>query len=101
MKIEINNKELENKLEQIALDKYITPEMMIAELLKEFVEDTVGYEIDTSIASIKKEAEKLSNEINTRLNLFEKRYEVNANIEQVAYSIGLGTPQRYSIRIIL
>ena len=101
MKIEINNKQLEKQLEEIAQNKYITVELLISEILKEYVEDTSGFEIDNSVEGVRQEADKICKEIDTKLKLFENRFDVKASIELNTYPLGQITPQRYNIKVVL
>ena len=102
MKIEINNKQLEKQLEEIAQNKYITVELLISEILKEYVEDTSGFEIDNSVIGVRKQANILANEINTKLHMFQNRYEVSVSLSEVTESQACTIiPQRYRVRIIL
>lgn len=102
MKIELQNKNLETKLTEIAQSKYTTPELLISEILREYVEDTTGFEIDNTVTGIRKEVKRLSDEINVKLKLFEDRYEVGASLVEVAETQACQIiPQRYRIKVVL
>lgn len=102
MKIELQNKNLETKLTEIAQSKYITPELLISEILREYVGDTTGFEIDNTIGGIRKEAKRLSDEINVKLKLFEDIYEVRASLVEVTETQACQSiPQRYKIKVVL
>ena len=102
MKIEIDNKQLEEDLGYLAYSDNMTLEMCISHILKEYVknnsrEDYIKF--DSSVSIVKKEADKLAREISTRLTLFEQRFGVNIKLTDEL--VGYVASDRCQIKVTL
>ena len=99
MKIEIQNKQLEEDLDNLASAEYIPTDRFIAKILKEYVEanSTILLEKqNTDLAYIKKEADKIITELNIKLFNFEQRYDVETTISESS-----NVSEKYKIKVVL
>ena len=75
MKIEINNKQLTEDLANLAKEKYLSPELLIKQILEEYVsensKETSG-KINFTIQEVKSKAYNLSSTINIMLDKFKQ-----------------------------
>ena len=83
MKIEIDNKQLEEDLGYLAYSDNMTLEMCISHILKEYVKNNSREDytkFDSRVSTVKKEADKLADDISIRLTIFEQRFGVNVKL---------------------
>ena len=75
MKLEITNKQLTESLSNLAQEKFLTPELLVKQILEEYVsansKQTSG-KIHFTISEVKSKSESLSNVINVMLDKFKQ-----------------------------
>ena len=98
MKLDITNKELKEALSNIAQDKFLTPELLVKQILEEYVSANYkqsSSKIHFTVSEVKSKSEWLSNVINVML----ERFKYGCDLTEVKLVEGMD--KRYKIEVRL
>ena len=98
MKLDITNKELKEALSNLAQDKFLTPELLVKQILEEYVSANSkqsSSKIHFTVSEVKSKAEWLSNVINVMLDKFKH----SCDLTEVKLIEGMD--KRYKIEVRL